>query len=111
MLKKVLLGLLALVLVAAGVFVWKLTHFEVDHSDVEKPSLIANGNPELIARGEYLFHAVAHCSACHLSFANYLASEIVVLSYDDDLDKFSSFVSTVYSCYVSVPERIPVALA
>ena len=53
----------------------------------------------------------AHCSACHLSFANYLASEIVVLSYDDDLDQFSSFASTIYSCYVSVPERIPVALA
>ncbi len=51
----------------------------------------------------------AHCSACHLSFANYLASEIVVPSYDAGLDKFSSFASTIHSRFVSVPERIPVA--
>jgi mono/diheme cytochrome c family protein len=67
MLKKGLLGLLVVAVIGAGTVVWKLTHWQFDYSDVEKPSLQANGNPELIARGEYLFHAVAHCSACHVS--------------------------------------------
>ena len=53
-----------------------------------------------------------HGAACHhLSFANYLFGEIVVPANDNGLGKFPSPASTIYTRYVSVPERIPVARA
>ncbi len=54
----------------------------------------------------------AHSAACyHLSFANYLFSEIVVPINDNGLGKFPSPASTLHTRFVSVPERIPVARA
>ena len=38
---------------------WPPTH------SIEAPDLVASTDPAQIARGEYLFHAVAHCSICH----------------------------------------------
>lgn len=33
--------------------------------DTPYPDVSASAEPEVIAQGEYLFHAVAHCSVCH----------------------------------------------
>ena len=36
-----------------------------DFSSTPLPAVTVSSDPEVIARGEYLFHAVAHCSSCH----------------------------------------------
>ena len=35
------------------------------YADTPEPAITASDDPEVIARGEYLFHAVAHCPLCH----------------------------------------------
>jgi mono/diheme cytochrome c family protein len=39
--------------------------WSVDHPDTPYPVITASADPDVIARGEYLIHAVAHCSTCH----------------------------------------------
>jgi mono/diheme cytochrome c family protein len=59
--------LVILVLTAAGGAVYVESTYLRDFSSVPLPSIQASTDPEVIARGEYLVHAVAHCSACHSS--------------------------------------------
>jgi mono/diheme cytochrome c family protein len=35
------------------------------YEDTPEPAITASDDPEVIARGDYLFHAVAHCGTCH----------------------------------------------
>lgn len=42
--------------------------------ETPKPAITASKDPEVIARGKYLFEAVAHCASCHLSAADYVAT-------------------------------------
>lgn len=63
---KVVAALLALgVLVALGLFVYVQVAYNVDFPSTPKPAVTARKDAETIARGEYLVHAVAHCSTCH----------------------------------------------
>ncbi len=66
---KVLRGLgvlVALVVVAiVGFVIWVNAAYDKDFSSTPKPALAASKDPEIIKRGQYVTHAVAHCSACH----------------------------------------------
>jgi mono/diheme cytochrome c family protein len=55
-------ALVAIVAVAAIYFSARLPR---TFPDVPTPAISASTDPAVIARGEYLFHAVAHCTACH----------------------------------------------
>lgn len=67
MIKKILLGLLGLVLVAAITLFtivqlnWNKTY------DIEYPQLKSSTDSAVIARGEYLVRGPAHCGSCHVS--------------------------------------------
>lgn len=51
---------------AFGLFAgWVYAKFPGTYPDTPTVDVVASDDPEVIARGEYLFHAVAHCSACH----------------------------------------------
>jgi mono/diheme cytochrome c family protein len=43
------------------------------YEDVPEPAITASDDPEVIARGDYLFHAVAHCGLCHAPRADLYA--------------------------------------
>lgn len=63
---KILGALLALgVVVALGFIVYVHVAYNVDFPDTPRPAITARTDAETIARGEYLVHAVAHCSTCH----------------------------------------------
>jgi mono/diheme cytochrome c family protein len=55
-------GVLVLVLGLVG---WVQLTWSVDHPDTPYPAIVASDDPSVIAQGEYIFHAVAHCSTCH----------------------------------------------
>jgi len=59
----IVLGTLVLLLAAAAG--WVQATYSVDHPATPLPDIAASDDPEVIARGEYLVHAVAHCSTCH----------------------------------------------
>jgi mono/diheme cytochrome c family protein len=51
---------------AAGAFYLKVElTYRRDFSSTPLPALHASEDPETIARGRYVVHALAHCSACH----------------------------------------------
>ncbi len=54
-----------LVVVVVGLVAWVQATYEIDFSHVQAPLIVASADPAVVARGEYLVHAVAHCSACH----------------------------------------------
>jgi mono/diheme cytochrome c family protein len=57
-----LLGVIALVVAGLAAYV----SVNADRTyDVAAPVVRASTDPAVIARGEYLVHAVAHCSDCH----------------------------------------------
>jgi mono/diheme cytochrome c family protein len=63
--KRLALGagaILTLVLLLVG---WIQITWSLDHPDTPIPQISATDDPQMIARGEYLVHAVAHCSTCH----------------------------------------------
>lgn len=63
---RVVLGLVALVMLGAvAFFVYVQLTYKRDFSSTPLPAIQASKDPEVIARGAYLAHAVAHCSACH----------------------------------------------
>lgn len=67
MIKKIILGILALLIVVIGGLViyvqlsWDKTY------DIPYPDLKVSNDPEVIERGKYLVHGPAHCSNCHVS--------------------------------------------
>jgi mono/diheme cytochrome c family protein len=68
-----LLGLVVLVIggiVGTCAATWRPTF-----PDTPTPDIKASEDPAVIARGEYLFNAVAHCAACHSPQADYMASK------------------------------------
>jgi mono/diheme cytochrome c family protein len=68
LLLKLVLGLVVLVMVAVGGFAAYINAtWDVDLSAVEKPAVKASTDPEVIARGEYVAHSLAHCSVCHVA--------------------------------------------
>jgi mono/diheme cytochrome c family protein len=67
--KRVLkiLGLLVGLALVAGMsfFVYVQVKYNVDFPETPLPAITARTDAATIARGEYLVHAVAHCSTCH----------------------------------------------
>jgi mono/diheme cytochrome c family protein len=56
----------AMVILAVGGLVgWVQFTWSFDHPGTPYPDVRASSDADVIARGEYLVHAVAHCSACH----------------------------------------------
>jgi mono/diheme cytochrome c family protein len=56
----------ALVLfLAGGAFAWVSTTWQADYSAMPRPGITASADPVVVAQGEYVFNAVAHCSVCH----------------------------------------------
>jgi mono/diheme cytochrome c family protein len=63
---KVLGALVALALVVAlGLFIYVQVAYNVDFPNTPLPAITARKDEATIKRGEYLVHAVAHCSTCH----------------------------------------------
>lgn len=56
-----------LVVAAVGCYGYAEATYKIDYSSTPRPAIQASRDPEVIARGEYAFHAVAHCSACHVA--------------------------------------------
>lgn len=66
MLLKAVGAVVALIVIAIGGFaVYINLTWDKDYSGFEKPAIKASTDPEVIKRGEYLAHSVAHCSICH----------------------------------------------
>lgn len=67
--RKILRALAALVallvLGALGFYVYVQVTYQRDFAGTPRPAVQASKEPDVIKRGEYLAHAVAHCSACH----------------------------------------------
>lgn len=59
----VLVGLVVATLV--GAYTYVQATYERDYSSTPLPNIHASTDPEVIARGEYVANALAHCSACH----------------------------------------------
>lgn len=65
---KILGGLVGLVvLLVVGFVGYVSATWDKDYSAVEKPAIKASTDPEVIKRGEYIAHSVAHCSVCHVT--------------------------------------------
>lgn len=58
----VLGGLLGLVICA---WLYLELTWQKNYTSLPLPNITASKDPEVIARGDYLVHAVAHCSICH----------------------------------------------
>jgi mono/diheme cytochrome c family protein len=56
---------MVLAIVLGAAVSWVLASWDKDYSSIPRPAAVATKDPAIVARGEYLFHAVAHCSACH----------------------------------------------
>ncbi|MCL6258837.1 cytochrome c [Aquiflexum sp. TKW24L] len=67
MFKKILLGILILLIAVTGVFVSYvlLSWDKIYH--IPYPELQVSNDSTVIARGKYLVHGPAHCSNCHVS--------------------------------------------
>ncbi len=69
---KILAGIiLALILIVAGFYIYLNATWKVDYSDSPRPQIQASSDSAVIARGDYLVHAVAHCSICHQGVGAY----------------------------------------
>ena len=68
---KIVAGVLVLAvgLLGAGYLYISFT-WDRDYSATPMPAITASTEPDTIARGEYIVHSVAHCSACHLLASN-----------------------------------------
>src|SRR5919112_2074410 len=61
------LGMVLIVIVALGgvAYAWVSATWDGDYSAMPRPPIVASADPAVIAHGDYLFNAVAHCSTCH----------------------------------------------
>lgn len=46
-------------------FTYVQLSYERDYGGVATPKIVASTDPDVIAHGDYVVHALAHCSACH----------------------------------------------
>jgi mono/diheme cytochrome c family protein len=96
---KILGFLVALVVVAAaGLFIYVQVAYNVDFPKTPLPAIAARTDPATIARGEYLVHAVAHCSTCHgpaenLRQRNLDFTQPLVGGYAWELGPFGTFTA------------------
>lgn len=65
-LKKILLLILALLALGLlGGYGYVEATYDRAFPDVPLPAITASSDPAIIKQGEYIVHAIAHCSACH----------------------------------------------
>lgn len=65
-LRRMALGVVAaFVFTATSAFAYVNLTYQRDFGAVPMPNIKASQDPAVIARGEYVVNAVAHCSACH----------------------------------------------
>lgn len=64
-LKRIGIVVAILVALVIGVLVYYSAIYPPTYPETPKPEITASQDPEVIARGEYLFKAVAHCNICH----------------------------------------------
>lgn len=57
--------LLLIILIAAGFLAYLNMTWKKSYADYPRPEIKASTDSAVIARGDYLVHAVAHCSICH----------------------------------------------
>jgi mono/diheme cytochrome c family protein len=63
---QVLVGLVGVVVATlVGLVVYVQVAYRVNYPDTPLPAIVARTDQATLARGEYLVHAVAHCSTCH----------------------------------------------
>ncbi|GAA0877455.1 hypothetical protein GCM10009119_04230 [Algoriphagus jejuensis] len=76
MIKKLLLGLLSLIIVLGlGFYIYVQVNWDKQY-DIALPELKSSTDSTLIARGQYLVHGPAHCSNCHVgSLEEMIASD------------------------------------
>lgn len=55
----------ALVLLVAGFYAYVQATYQRDFGRTPMLAVVASKDADVIARGEYVTHAIAHCSACH----------------------------------------------
>ena len=66
LLLRIVIGLIGLVVaLAGGIYVYAAATYDRDYSSFSYPNIAASKDPAVIAHGEYVANAVAHCSACH----------------------------------------------
>lgn len=53
------------VVLVLGVYLYIQLTYQRDYASMPMPSITASKDPAVIARGAYVAHAIAHCSACH----------------------------------------------
>ncbi|MBL7872376.1 MAG: cytochrome C [Cyclobacteriaceae bacterium] len=75
MFKKIMLGILLLLVLAAVGFVLFVTFNYERTFDAPYPSIKASTDSALIARGKYLAYGPAHCSHCHISLTQFARVE------------------------------------
>ena len=61
------LGIVVVVMLALGgvAYAWVNATWNGDYSAMARPAIVASSDPAVVAHGEYVFNAVAHCSICH----------------------------------------------
>lgn len=69
-LKIVGYGVGALLVCIIGLYGYVEAASQRSHAALPEPNIKASQDYEVIRRGEYVVHAVSHCSACHLSNAD-----------------------------------------
>lgn len=68
MIKKILIGLLVLIIIIVAGFVIRVNTYEFVNYDDQYPieDLAVEGDSAMLARGEYLVYGPAHCGHCHV---------------------------------------------
>jgi mono/diheme cytochrome c family protein len=80
---KVLLFVSASLLVLAlCAYAWVEASYERDFSSTPVPKIVASKDPAVISQGDYVVHALAHCSACHQP-VYYMRKRQLTLSRND----------------------------
>jgi mono/diheme cytochrome c family protein len=61
------LGIVVVVMLALGgvAYAWVNATWNGDYSAMARPAIVASSDPAVVAHGDYVFNAIAHCSACH----------------------------------------------
>ncbi len=97
---KILLGLvLLLVVIVAGAYAYLEATWNKDYADSPRPAISAVRDSAVIARGEYLATAVAHCAICHQSLTDMSRRSGIELGTDFagghiwDIPMFGRFVA------------------
>lgn len=97
-LKWIGIGVGCIALLVAGLVTYIQLTYNVDFPDAPRPAIQASTDAEVIARGEYIANAVAHCSACHMDAESMKARKYdftkpLVGGYEWNMGPFGRFIA------------------